>query len=740
MPGSAGRSGPCAAPAGRPRRPVWRPWPAWHPSRASPWSACRRPTCRRFWTSWPRCGCRAVTLLGGGTGAAALDGEEARAARAAARSARAAADRPGSGRRDRARAAAQHGLGHGRCRRRATSPSSPSRIRSPRPCSNGRPRGRSASRASRRWASVPRCELGDILDYLALDLATRAILIHLEGIADARRFMSAARAAARIKPVLVLKAGPAGRPAGGAARRHRPAPAPGPGLRRRLRPGGLGPGRLDRGAVRRCRQPGPGRYAPRPRAAQGQAGAADQRPWAGRARGRRAAAGGGTLVRPTPPIHAAITAAVGEVASLASSVDLGPDAGGDAYAAALDVLLETPDLDAVLVIHAPAAGVDPGEVAAAVAATADRRKPRSSQRPVLAAWLGEDRPGAGAGRRSTQAAIPIFTTPEAAVRAFLYRVQHERRQFVLRQVPTSRPDSPLDRQRAASLIDRGPGGGPPRAERGRSHGAARRLRHPERADPGGGRSRRGRRGRARARLPGGAQDRQPAPAAEELGRRRGAGHRRQGLAAAPWPAHAGAGGRRRSEHADRGPAGTAHGALPVSDRALSRHGDRPDLRAGAAARPRRAAGDRHRHRLPPAAAGHRPWPTPCSTRRRSAASWPADRKVPSCWPAWPRSWCGCPTSSSSSRRSAGSRSTRSWSVGERMVVLDAHVELVRAGRRRRRAAGRAALSARAGADGHLARRPRDPAAADPARGCADPAAAVPQPDAGGSPQAACSPR
>ena len=50
-------------------------------------------------------------------------------------------------------------------------------------------------------------EIGDILDYLALDLATRAVLVHLEGIADARRFLSAGRAVARVKPVLVLKAG-----------------------------------------------------------------------------------------------------------------------------------------------------------------------------------------------------------------------------------------------------------------------------------------------------------------------------------------------------------------------------------------------------------------------------------------------------------------------------------------------------------------------------------------------------
>jgi acetyltransferase len=50
-------------------------------------------------------------------------------------------------------------------------------------------------------------ELGDLLDLLALDLNTRAILLHLEGVSDARHFMSAGRAAARAKPVIVLRAG-----------------------------------------------------------------------------------------------------------------------------------------------------------------------------------------------------------------------------------------------------------------------------------------------------------------------------------------------------------------------------------------------------------------------------------------------------------------------------------------------------------------------------------------------------
>jgi acetyltransferase len=50
-------------------------------------------------------------------------------------------------------------------------------------------------------------DFGDLLDYFALDRGTRAILLYIESIKNARKFMSAARAAARVKPVVVVKAG-----------------------------------------------------------------------------------------------------------------------------------------------------------------------------------------------------------------------------------------------------------------------------------------------------------------------------------------------------------------------------------------------------------------------------------------------------------------------------------------------------------------------------------------------------
>ncbi len=50
-------------------------------------------------------------------------------------------------------------------------------------------------------------DFADMLDYLAADARTRAILLYIESVGDARRFMSAARAAARVKPVVAVKAG-----------------------------------------------------------------------------------------------------------------------------------------------------------------------------------------------------------------------------------------------------------------------------------------------------------------------------------------------------------------------------------------------------------------------------------------------------------------------------------------------------------------------------------------------------
>ncbi|WP_428646912.1 bifunctional acetate--CoA ligase family protein/GNAT family N-acetyltransferase [Roseibium sp.] len=62
-------------------------------------------------------------------------------------------------------------------------------------------------------------DVSDLIDYFAQDYRTRSIVLHLEGIADPRKFISAARAAARSKPVIVLRSGKS-RDTGGTGRTH----------------------------------------------------------------------------------------------------------------------------------------------------------------------------------------------------------------------------------------------------------------------------------------------------------------------------------------------------------------------------------------------------------------------------------------------------------------------------------------------------------------------------------------
>jgi len=69
-------------------------------------------------------------------------------------------------------------------------------------------------------------DFGEILDYLASDPQTESILIYVEGIHKARGFMSALRAAARSKPVFVVKVAAMPPVRSGDVAHRRPGPAP----------------------------------------------------------------------------------------------------------------------------------------------------------------------------------------------------------------------------------------------------------------------------------------------------------------------------------------------------------------------------------------------------------------------------------------------------------------------------------------------------------------------------------
>ncbi|MRV73849.1 GNAT family N-acetyltransferase [Duganella sp. FT92W] len=286
-------------------------------------------------------------------------------------------------------------------------------------------------------------DVADMLDYLAGDVHTDAILLYLEGIGNARKFMSAARSAARGKPVLVLKAGRA--PAGArAAATHTGALA--------------GADLVCDAAFRRA---GMLRVRNAEQLFEAAATLALSRPVRGRRLGIITNGGGlGVLAADAMADGGGVPAMLGEETiealgrglprtwSQANPVDIIGDAPAARYAHALAVLLASGDTDAVLVLHAPTAIVSSADVARELAPLA-----AAASKPVLFCWMG----GAVAGAARTvfsQAALPVFDTPESAVEAFLQMVRYADSQRLLLESPPPLRGPGVDAGAARALVSR----------------------------------------------------------------------------------------------------------------------------------------------------------------------------------------------------------------------------------------------------------------------------------------------
>jgi len=285
-------------------------------------------------------------------------------------------------------------------------------------------------------------DCGDVLDYLGSDAETHAILLYIESITAARKFMSAARAAARNKPVLVVKAGRAAEGARAAAS-HTGALA--------------GSDDVYDAAIRRA---GMLRVFSTDNLFDAVETLARARPLTGDRLAIMTNGGGpgvmatdaligaqGRLAALSPETLSRLDAILPPTWSRGNPVDIIGDAPTGRYVQTLQILLEDPQADAVLFIHAPTAIVPSTEIAAAVAPVI-----KQGQRNVLACWLGGDAVRQ-AGDTFEKAGIPTYDTPEEAVRAFVQVVQYRRNQDLLMEVPPSRSAEFVhDREKAQAVV------------------------------------------------------------------------------------------------------------------------------------------------------------------------------------------------------------------------------------------------------------------------------------------------
>ncbi len=285
-------------------------------------------------------------------------------------------------------------------------------------------------------------DFADLIDYFADDPATRSIILYMESIGDVRKFLSAARAVARTKHVIVVKAG---RHEAGAraAASHTGALA--------------GADAVFDAAFRRA---GVLRVTTIPDLFNMSEILAMQPPPRGPSLAIITNAGGpgvmatdalmtsgGQLAPLSPEMRAALDAVLPPFWSHANPIDVLGDATPERYRKAVEVCVKDPGVQGLLVLLTPQAMTDPTETARQLVPFA-----RAENKPLLASWMGGADVRAGKSVLN-EAGIPTFDSPEAAIRAFLHMVQYRHNQELLYETPPAIPeDRAADPQRVRALI------------------------------------------------------------------------------------------------------------------------------------------------------------------------------------------------------------------------------------------------------------------------------------------------
>lgn len=275
-------------------------------------------------------------------------------------------------------------------------------------------------------------DFGDLLDFFATDHKTRAILLYIESISDARKFMSAARAAARAKPVVVVKSG-----------RHRQG-----AVAARTHTGALaGSDAVYDAAFRRA---GLLRVLDLEElfAAAGTLGRL--RPFPGKRLAILTNGGGigvlavdrlidlgGSLATISVGVMERLNTALPPIWSKANPVDIAGDADAARYEVALQSLLDDPENDAVLVMNVPTALASAADAARSVAEVV--RKYQGAiypAKPVFGVWVGDG------GTTSTEleaAGVPCYGSETEAVHGFMHLVRYREALTALMKTPPSLP-------------------------------------------------------------------------------------------------------------------------------------------------------------------------------------------------------------------------------------------------------------------------------------------------------------
>lgn len=268
-------------------------------------------------------------------------------------------------------------------------------------------------------------DFADLIDYLGEDYKTRSIMLYMEGVGSARRFMSSARGFARTKPIVIVKPGKFSESAK-AALSHTGSMA--------------GDDQVYDAAFKRVGVIRVSEFSDLFNAA----AVLDSKylPRGGRLAVVTNAGGfgvmatdtlialGGTLADISDDTKEKLNAVLPAYWSRGNPIDVLGDADNERYAGAIKACLDDRNVDGILVIYSPQAILKPDVLAQTVVALA-----KESAKPIITAWVGGD--WVEAGRAVLlQNNIPTYESPEDAVRTYLHMYQYRRNLTLLYETPS----------------------------------------------------------------------------------------------------------------------------------------------------------------------------------------------------------------------------------------------------------------------------------------------------------------
>ena len=274
-------------------------------------------------------------------------------------------------------------------------------------------------------------DFGDLIDYFGTDPKTRSILMYIEGITDAREFMSAARHFARTKPIIVVKAGKFSESAHAVASHTGSLAGEDMVYDAAFKRAGIVRveeiGDLFNAAEVLGMQPLP--KGPNLAIITNAGGPGVMATDALISRG-------GKLAKLSPKTMETLNSILPHYWSRGNPIDILGDAKADRYTAVVEACLKDENVDGLLIIYTPQGVEDPAKIAKSIVKLCKGRGYRN--KTILTSFMGHEEVEK-ANSIFNENSIPTYSTPEQAVKTYMYMYQYKRNLELLYETPEELP-------------------------------------------------------------------------------------------------------------------------------------------------------------------------------------------------------------------------------------------------------------------------------------------------------------